>query len=30
MMRRLQVLVIATVLVVAAFSTGREFLFYLL
>ena len=30
MIRRLQALAIATILVVAAFSTGREFLFYLL
>ncbi|CAN5472994.1 DUF58 domain-containing protein [soil metagenome] len=30
MIRRLQALAVATVLVVAAFSTGREFMFYLL
>ena len=30
MLRRLQALVLATVLVVAAFSTGHPFLFYLL
>ena len=30
MIRRLQALVVATVLIVAAFSTGLEFLFYLL
>jgi uncharacterized protein (DUF58 family) len=30
MMRRLQALVIATILIVAAFSTGQPFLFYLL